>query len=235
MTVESAATPAAPHPAPSALAAEPVPPPPPPPIPARSILKGAWLAVALGFAIEGLILISVALAGGALAAKPFTADLVQKVSWSFVVCVALAVARTASKSSGIVMGAAGLFAAPAAFALARGLHKGASQALGMVAASVPAPGPAPLAVAGIKGLQYAVLGLALGWVAKKAWGGVGAHAGVGLACGLLFGGPLLVWTFQAMPTLSAATVVARSVNELLFPVGCALVLYASDTLGKRLA
>ena len=38
-----------------------------------------------------------------------------------------------------------------------------------------------------------------------------------------------------MPQLTAATVVARSVNELLFPVGCALVLYASDTLGKRLA
>ena len=62
-----------------------------------------------------------------------------------------------------------------------------------------------------------------------------AHAGVGLASGLLFGGPLLALTFQAMPQLTAAAVVARSVNELFFPVGCALVLYASDTLGKRLA
>ncbi|MEO7794707.1 MAG: hypothetical protein ABIV06_08010 [Thermoanaerobaculia bacterium] len=200
--------------------------------PAQAILKGAWLAVALGFAIEGLILLSFALSGGALAARPFTADLVQKVSWSFVVCVALAVARTASKSSGVVMGVAGLLAAPAGFAIARGLHKGASQALGLVAAA--APGPSPLLVAGIKGLQYALLGLALGWIAKQAWGGVVAHAGVGFACGLLFGVPLLALTFQAMPVLSTATVVARSVNELLFPVGCALVLYASDTLGKRL-
>ncbi len=156
----------------------------------------------------------------------------QKVSWSFIVCVALAVARTASKSTGVMMGLAGLLAAPAGFAIARGLHKGASQALGLVAAA--APGPSPVLVAGIKGLQYAVLGLVLGWIAKQAWGGVAAHAGAGFACGLLFGGPLLVITFQAMPQLSAATVVARSVNELLFPVGCALVLYASDTLGKRL-
>ena len=203
------------------------------PTPQQTILKGAWLAVALGFAIEGLILASVALAGGTLAAKPFTADLVQKVSWSFIVCVALAVARTAAKSTGVVMGVAGLLAAPAGFAIARGLHKGASQALGLVAAA--APGPSPLMVAGIKGLQYAVLGLVLGWIAKQTWGGVAAHAGVGFACGLLFGGPLLALTFQAMPQLAAATVVARSVNELLFPVGCALVLYASDTLGKRLA
>jgi hypothetical protein len=201
--------------------------------PTQSILRGAWLAIALGFAIEALILGSVALSGGALAAKPFTADLVQKVSWSFFVCVALAVARTASRSGGVVMGVTGLLAAPAAFAVARGLHKGASQALGMVAAA--APGPSPALVAGIKGLQYAVLGLAIGWIAKKAWGGVAAHAGVGLASGLLFGGPLLALTFQAMPQLTAAAVAARSVNELLFPVGCALVLYASDTLGKRLA
>ena len=234
---------------PSAASAPPVPPPPvgspvqPAEVaaggnrvstPTQSILKGAWLAIALGFAIEALILGSVALAGGALAAKPFTADLVQKVSWSFFVCVALAVARTASRSAGVVMGAVGLLAAPAAFAIARGLHKGASQALGMVAAAAPT-GPSPMLVAGIKGLQYAALGLAIGWIAKKAWGGVAAHAGVGIASGVLFGGPLLALTFQAMPQLTAAAVVARSVNELLFPVGCALVLYASDTLGKRLA
>lgn len=199
----------------------------------RSILQVAWLAVVLGFAIEGLILLSVAVAGGPLAAKTFTADLVQKVSWSFVVCVAIAVARTASKATGVLMGAAGLLAAPAAFAIARGLHKGASQALGLVASA--APGPPPILVAGIKGMQYAVLGLVLAWVAKQVWGGAAAHAGVGFACGLLFGGPLLVLTFQALPELQAATVAARTVNELFFPVGCALVLYASDTLGKRLA
>ena len=127
--------------------------------PHQTILKGAWLAIALGFAIEALILGSVALAGGKLTAPPFTADLVQKVSWSFFVCVALAVARTASRATGVVMGIAGLLAAPAGFAIARGLHKGASQALGLVAAAVP--GPSPLVVAGIKGLQYAVLGLCL--------------------------------------------------------------------------
>lgn len=214
-----------------------VPPPaaPPPPIAAssESIFKAAWLAIALGFAIEGLILASFALAGGALTAKPFTADLVQKVAWSFIVCVALAVARTASRLPGVFMGVAGLLAAPAAFAIARGLHKGASQALGLVA--IAAPGPSPVLVAGIKGLQYALLGLAIGWIAKRAWGGVAAHAAAGLASGVLFGGPLLALTFQAMPTLSAGAVAARSVNEILFPVGCALVLYASDALGKRLA
>ncbi|MEO8275104.1 MAG: hypothetical protein ABI639_02735 [Thermoanaerobaculia bacterium] len=200
--------------------------------PQRTLFKAAWLAVALGFAIEALILGSAAISGGTLAARPFTADLVQKVSWSFIVCAALAAARAASKNNAGLMGVAGLLAAPAGFAIARGLHKGASQALGLVAAG--APGPSPLVVAGIKGLQYAVLGLVLGWIAKQAWGGLAAHAGAGFASGILFGGPLLALTFQALPALSAATVVVRSVNEIFFPVGCALVLYASDTLGKRL-
>ncbi len=201
--------------------------------PDHSLLKAAWLAIALGFAIEGLILVSAVVSGGALAARPFTADLVQKVSWSFIVCVALAVARTAARAAGPLIGLAGLLAAPLGFAVARGLHKGASQALGLVAAG--APGPSPVLVAAIKGCEYAALGLLVYWVARKSWGGVGAHAAVGAAVGLLFGGPLLALSLGALPELTASVVLARGINELIFPIGCALVLYASDTLGKRLA
>jgi len=200
--------------------------------PERTILKGAWLAIALGIAIEGAILGSAALFGGTLAARPVTADLVQKVSWSLIVCVALAIARTASRASGVVLGLAGLLAAPVAFAIARGLHKGVAQALGLVATAVP--GPSPVVVGVLKGFEYALLGLAIAWLARRSWGGVGAHAAAGAVAAVLFGVPILVLTMQAAPGLTAAALAARAVNELLFPVGCALVLYASDTLGKRL-
>lgn len=200
--------------------------------PEQTIFKAAWLAIALGFAIEGLILAAVGIAGGDLAAKPFTADVVQKISWSFIVCVALALARTASRAHLGLMGIAGLLAAPAGFAIARGLHKGAAHALGLVAASATVP--SPVLVATVKGVEYALLGLAIGWIARKSWGGVGAHVAVGAAAGVLFGVPLMVLTIQALPELALPAIAARATNELLFPVGCALVLYASDTLGKRL-
>jgi len=200
--------------------------------PERSILKAAWLAVALGIAIEGLIVAATAIFGGSPEARPVTADLVQKVSWSLIVCVALAVARTASRATGVVMAGVGLLAAPAAFAVARGLHRGAAQALGLVAAASTAPSPVVLAL--IKGFEYGLLGLAIVWIAKQSWGGLGAHAAAGLAAGILFGTPVLVLTALALPGLPAATHAARAINELLFPAGCALVLYASDTLGKRL-
>jgi len=200
--------------------------------PERSILKAAWLAVALGIAIEGSIVATAALFGGSPAARPVSADLVQKVSWSLLVCVALAVARTASRATAVAMAGVGLLAAPAAFAVARGLHKGMAQALGLVAAAAAAPSPIVLAL--LKGFEYALLGLAIGWIARKSWGGLGAHAATGLAAGLLFGVPVLVLSALALPGQPLAAHAARAINELLFPVGCALVLYASDTLGKRL-
>jgi hypothetical protein len=200
--------------------------------PERAVLKAAWLAVALGIAIEGLIVATSGIFGADLAARPVTADLVQKVSWSLLVCVALAIVRTASRGHEVWMGLAGLLAAPAAFAVARGLHKGMAQALGLAVASAAVPPPALLAT--IKGVEYALLGLAIGWIAKRSWGGLGAHAAAGAAAGFLFGAPVLLLTALAQPTLGAGALAARSVNELLFPIGCALVLYASDTLGKRL-
>jgi len=200
--------------------------------PERSILKAAWLAVALGIAIEGSIVAAAALFGGSPGARPVSADLVQKVSWSLLVCVALAVARTASRATPVVMAGVGLLAAPAAFAVARGLHKGVAQALGLAAVAATAPSPVVLAL--LKGLEYALLGLAIGWIARKSWGGLAAHSAAGLAAGILFGVPVLVLTAAALPGQPAAAHAARAVNELLFPVGCALVLYASDTLGKRL-
>jgi hypothetical protein len=39
---------------------------------------------------------------------------------------------------------------------------------------------------------------------------------------------------QSAPTpLSPATLMVKGVNELVFPVGCALVVFAAEVLGKR--
>ncbi|MGE0640097.1 MAG: hypothetical protein AB7G12_06165 [Thermoanaerobaculia bacterium] len=201
--------------------------------PQHTLLKSAWLAVLLGLAVEGAVLLTVAAFGGALAAKPATADLVQKLSWSVMVCVALALARTAARASAPLMSLAGLLAAPAAFAIARGLHKGAAQALGLAAVAA-ATAPSPLVIASFRGIEYALLGFTISWLSRKSWGGVGAHAIAGFAAGLLFGVPLVVFAVQAMPQMGGLAIATRLTNELLFPLGCALVLYASDTLGKRL-
>jgi hypothetical protein len=74
----------------------------------------------------------------------------------------------------------------------------------------------------------------LAWIGKRALG-LGAHVGAGLAIGLTFGIAIVAATVQAAaapPT--PVDMVAKGINEVMFPVGCALVLYASGAMAKRL-
>src|SRR5207245_9110588 len=94
----------------------------------RALLQVGWLAVLLGLVME-VILVALAAGFGTLkGANPILADLVQKVSWSVVVCVGLAVGTTAQKARGSLMGLAVLLAAPLPFIAAPSLHDGALQA-----------------------------------------------------------------------------------------------------------
>lgn len=197
----------------------------------KTLLHVGWLAVLLGLSME-VILVALAAGFGTLkGANPVLADLVQKVSWSVVVCVGLAVGTTAKKARGSLMGLAGLLAAPLAFVVARSLHKGAMEALGVAAAA--GPGPSLMLIGLLKGLQYGSFGLALDWVEKKPWGGFMAHLGTGLAVGVVFGGTMLALSIQAMPQMPPLpALVSRATNEFLFPVGCAFVIYVSKAMKK---
>src|SRR5215208_3790849 len=86
----------------------------------------------------------------------------------------------------------------------------------------------------VKAAEYACLGVVIGWMGHRAWGGVLAHAAVGLAVGILFGGAILSFTYWTAPEpLGATGLFSRAINEIIFPVGCSLVLYAATALGKR--
>jgi hypothetical protein len=78
--------------------------------------------------------------------------------------------------------------------------------------------------------------LALGWIGRRAWGSALGHAGAGLLTGIIFGGALLAITVQSAPApLSTPSLLARGVNELLFPIGCALVVFIAEVLGRHVA
>lgn len=197
----------------------------------KSLLHVGWLAVVLGLTMEAILVALAAGFGTLKGANPVLADLVQKVSWSVVVCVGLAVGTTAKEARGPVMGLSGLLAAPLAFMVARSLHKGAMQALAVAADA--GPGPSLILIAILKGLQYGSFGLTLDWVAKKPWGGLPAHLATGLAVGVVFGGAMLALSIQAAPqTPPLPALVSRAANEFLFPVGCALVIYVSKVMKK---
>jgi hypothetical protein len=192
-----------------------------------TLLRVAWLAVLLGLVIEALLL-TVALYFGSLGdGKRFIADVVQKVSWSVLICVGLAFAGAASKGNPPTLGLTGLLAAPVAAVVARTLHKWMGQSIGLAMADPV--GAAFFLIPTIRGLEYALLGAALAWLGRRPWGGALAHAALGLGVGVVFGGMVLAVN---TPT-SAAGLLSSAINEAVAPLGCALTLFAGQVLGKR--
>jgi len=197
-----------------------------------TLLRVAWLAIALGLAMEGLLLLLSGGFGELLGLKSAVADLVKNVTWSVFVCGGLAVGKTLSRVRLPAMGLLGLLAAPAAFEVSRVFHKGTLEAL---EASGGADALSPLLVALIKGLEYGCLGMAIAWLGRRPWGGAFAHAGAGLAAGLIFGGLILWLLAGSSPQPPAAELISRGTNEILFPVGCSLVLFSAKAVGERMA
>jgi hypothetical protein len=213
--------------APTRASAEPVPPPLGP-----TLLRVVWLAILLGLAMEGLLLLLGSGFGEFVGLRPGVADLVKNVTWSVFVCGGLAVGKTLSKIHLPAMGLLGFLAAPTAFEVSRVFHKGTLEAL---AASGGADELSPLLVALIKGLEYGCLGMALAWLGRRPWGGAFAHAAAGLVLGLIFGGLILWLLLGSSPQPPAAEIFSRGMNEVLFPVGCSLVLFSAGALGERVA
>jgi predicted secreted protein len=196
----------------------------------RTLLRVAWLAIALGLAMEALLLLLGASFGELLGVKSIVADLAKNLSWSLFVCTGLAVGTAASQARAPAMGLMGLLAAPVAFEVSRVVHKGTLEALEISGGA----DTSPVLVAVIKGFEYGCLGLAVGWLGRRPWGGAAAHAAAGLAVGLVFGGAIVALTVPSGAQMSVADLVSRGVNEVLFPLGCSLVLYTSVNLGERM-
>jgi hypothetical protein len=62
-----------------------------------TLLRVAWLAIALGMAMEGILLLLSAGFGNFLGLKSLVADLARNVSWSLLVCVGLWLERPSKR------------------------------------------------------------------------------------------------------------------------------------------
>ena len=196
------------------------------------VLRVSWLAILLGLGIQILLLI-VAIAFGHLPAlNPVVAHLVQTISWSIIVCVGIAIGAAVSGLRLETTGLAGLLSAPIAFTLARSLHKGVSAAMGL---PIEASGSqSPLVLGVITAVEYGTLGVIISWSTRRGRGSAAAHALVGLCVGVFFGAIALSYLhLTSVKGMGAADLLSRGINEVLYPIGCSLVLFASGTMGKH--
>lgn len=205
--------------------------------PGRTLLRVAWLAILLGLLIQLILLIAAVAQGQEPSWVVQLADAARSVSWATLVCVGVALGRAIPGNRVANMGLLGLLSGPMAFQVAKVVHRGVNESL-KVAPAVAAL--SPMTVGLIKALEYGSLGVLVAWVSRRRWGTLGGHLSVGLGVGLLFG--ILVYRLTNAASMASQGLALPSdkvlsifINETVFPMGCALVLYASDAMRRRLA
>ncbi len=153
-------------------------------------------------------------------------DTLGKVAWSTIVCFGVAVgAATSAKMRAASMSVAGFLAAPAAFAVARIVQKALSQAMSSSSGSTRDV----VLLALLKALEYGGFGLVMGWLSSEGITRAYHYAIAGAITGLYFGGLITA----VVTAGSKAKVFPVALNEMLFPVGCAMVLFISGLLARN--
>jgi hypothetical protein len=140
-----------------------------------------------------------------------------------IVCVALWSGLTFGRGSAAIAGLVALATAPIASLTAHAL---AEMAATYTLSAMHEMLVSPYLVAAQKGVAYVVLALLLLWLWTRTRATAWQHAAAGLTVGLLFGGALLlVEAAWGERPLTVPVLVARAANEVLFPIGCALLLW----------
>lgn len=199
--------------------------------------RAAWLSVGLGLLVEVLVVIALFTFDELGEAASVIADGFQRITWPILVCVALAFAQTMNKvvggSAARAMGVVGLLAAPLAITLTRIAQKGIGSTLGAADSGLAID--AILVLSLLRAAQYGALGATLGRLQDRGKTSVRLYVLAGLAAGVVFGGAtLLVSALMNDGPESTGKLVAGAVNELVVPVGCALILFATNALAERL-
>jgi hypothetical protein len=195
------------------------------------ILRLAWMAIVLGLLIQVLIVIAKMAAGAPFPGMKWLPDIMSGITWSLIVCAGVGLGVAAGEARKAVMGVLGLISAPMGFLAAKGVQR-AVQAF--MDAPVDKIAPIFYATAAVRTVEYAALGAALGWLLSRPGKGAVSFAMTGFVAGLIFGGITLGLT-MAMSDPKPAQLAALVVNELLFPVGCAVVIFLASRAGRMVA
>lgn len=203
-------------------------PPAGPALSASRLAALAALAVALGFAVQALVLAAKVLTGASVPGLVFAVEVAAGVAWSTLVCLGASIGLALFRAKAALAGLVSALFAPLGVAAAKAANQSLSAAIGL--ADKPAALPL-IGLASLKAAEYAVLGYALARLAQRGTDRLGPYAGTGLAVGVAFGGAALALRLLA-GLAPPPELAALAVNEIVFPVGCAAVVYVGQTLAR---
>ncbi|KXF75029.1 hypothetical protein ATN84_20285 [Paramesorhizobium deserti] len=194
----------------------------------------AFLAIFLGFFMQGLILASKLITGNAFPGISFLADLAQGVTWSFFVCTGVAVGLFLSKARAALSGIIAFIFAPAAVSLAKASQKVMLNLLQIA----DKPGFLSLGTISIlRAVEYGLLAWLLAKLIEKNAHQPSLYVGAGLIVGLVFGGAIIALTIQAAAAAGTpqqlSQMMGSLVNEIGSPIGCAVLIYIGQWITGR--
>lgn len=200
----------------------------------RLVATAALAAVTIGVLLQILLVVLRVSAGSGAPGVAALSEAAGSVSWSTLVCSGVALGVGAARYRAQLMGLLGLVCAPIAFACAKGVQRGVD----VLMDAEPGPlGLLVLQIGAIKAVEYGLLGVAIAWLIGTGRSTKLRHAAVGLAFGLVFGSIQYVLQSAAAPggVLPTPKLLGLLVNELLFPIGCAMVLHLIARLAEEAA
>jgi hypothetical protein len=183
-----------------------------------SLERAGWQATALGLGFE-VAPLTADLVTGSVRGAAIVAGVVQGLAFSLILCLSLVVGVRRAARLGLV----GLVAGPLAWFVGAALREIVDAVLVSSVSDADVPS---LIVTAVRGIEYGVLGVMLGWVRhrpSRAW------LGSGLAVGVVAGTIVVPVVAHAVSGLGTADLVAQGVNEIFFPAGCALVVRTAAT------
>ncbi len=193
----------------------------------RTLTRVAWWSILLGLLMEALLLV---IRLDKLPQLQPAAEGLGKVTWSLVVCLGLGLGKVLSEDKPFWVGLAGLLGAPLAFTAAQAVQRTVAEIMSSIAA---APVTLTLfAVGALRGVEYLCLGAILAILAQRK-SRPRLYLAAGLIIGVVFGTIVALLTPAAVG--SPAALLGWAVNELLFPMGCAAVLYGAGVIRKAVA
>ncbi len=201
----------------------------------RRLAVIALFAIALGFTMQSLILATKLATGGFFPGALFLVDLAQGVTWSFFVCAGVAIGMSLQKARAALAGFIAMIFAPVAVAAAKSSQKVMAGWIGA------ANQPAVLSLATIsvlRAIEYGILGWLLATLAQKGVDKPLPYLKAGAAIGIILGGAIAALTYHAAVTNglnpSLSKTAASVVNEVLSPIGCAMVIFIGQIIGRSL-
>lgn len=198
----------------------------------RALFTACWFAILLGLGLQILILLAKHAVGGAVPGAQLLIDMAGGVTWSLIVCGGVAIGTVAARSASAAMGWLGLICAPLAFAAAKGVQRGTAWINGQPLENI---GALVIQTGALKTIEYAALGYLLGRIIRTPASTMRTHAMIGLLFGLTFGWLILALNLAhaAGASIPAPKAVGLLLNEIVFPLGCSLVIYFVAVLSDR--